>query len=80
MIRIQWSLIVAVILLASSQVSAPQFSFVVIYCDDLGYADIDTFGTHEWQTPNLNQMAKEGMRLTDFHSAAAVCSASRAAR
>jgi arylsulfatase A len=54
-------------------------NFVVIYCDDLGYADIDTFGTHEWQTPNLNQMAKEGMRLTDFHSAAAVCSASRAA-
>jgi len=54
-------------------------NFVLIYCDDLGYGDIDAFGTHEWQTPNLNQMAKEGMRLTDFHSAAAVCSASRAA-
>lgn len=54
-------------------------NFVVIYCDDLGFADIDTFGSHEWETPNLNQMAKEGMRLTDFHSAAAVCSASRAA-
>jgi arylsulfatase A len=80
MIRIQWSLLVAVILLASSQVNAATVpNFVVIYCDDLGYADIDTFGTHEWQTPNLNQMAKEGMRLTDFHSAAAVCSASRVA-
>ncbi len=54
-------------------------NFVLIYCDDLGYADIDSFGTHEWQTPHLNQMAKEGMRLTDFHTAAAVCSASRAA-
>lgn len=80
MIRIQLSLIVAVILIASSQVNAATVpNFVVIYCDDLGYGDIDAFGTHEWQTPNLNQMAKEGMRLTDFHSAAAVCSASRAA-
>jgi arylsulfatase A len=80
MIRIQWPLLLAVILLASSQVNAATVpNFVVIYCDDLGYADIDTFGAHEWQTPNLNQMAKEGMRLTDFHSAAAVCSASRVA-
>ena len=54
-------------------------NFVLIYCDDLGYADIGSFGAHNWQTPNLNQMAKEGMRLTDFHTAAAVCSASRAA-
>ncbi|MFN0018004.1 MAG: sulfatase [Pirellulaceae bacterium] len=54
-------------------------NFVLIYCDDLGYADIDSFGSHDWETPNLNRMAKEGMRLTDFHSAAAVCSASRAA-
>src|SRR5436190_16234479 len=67
------------LLAASAASAAPQPNFVIIYCDDLGYADIDTFGTHKWQTPNLNQMAKEGMRLTDFHSAAAVCSASRVA-
>jgi len=59
--------------------AAPPPNFVLIYCDDLGYADIDAFGSHDWETPNLNRMAKEGMRLTDFHSAAAVCSASRAA-
>jgi arylsulfatase A len=62
----------------TSAVAGPP-NFVLIYCDDLGYADIDTFGTHDWQTPHLHQMAKEGMRLTDFHSAAAVCSASRGA-
>src|SRR5436190_1967840 len=64
---------------ASAASAAPPPNFVIIYCDDLGYADIDTFGKHDWETPNLNQMAKEGMRLSDFHSAAAVCSASRAA-
>ena len=57
----------------------PPPNFVIIYCDDLGYADIDSFGTHDWETPNLNRLAKEGLRLTDFHTAAAVCSASRAA-
>jgi arylsulfatase A-like enzyme len=54
-------------------------NFVLIYCDDLGYADIGPFGAKGYQTPNLDRMAVEGMKLTSFHSAAAVCSASRAA-
>src|SRR5207237_7892157 len=54
-------------------------NFVIIYCDDLGYADIGPFGAKGYQTPNLDRMAAEGMKFTDFHSAAAVCSASRAA-
>lgn len=54
-------------------------NFVVIYCDDLAYADIGPFGAKGYSTPNLDRMAAEGMRLTDFHSAAAVCSASRVA-
>jgi arylsulfatase A-like enzyme len=54
-------------------------NFVLIYCDDLGYADIGPFGAKGYSTPNLDRMAAEGMKFTDFHSAAAVCSASRVA-
>ncbi|MCI0359711.1 MAG: sulfatase [Planctomycetaceae bacterium] len=54
-------------------------NFVVIYCDDLGYADIGPFGAKGYATPNLDRMAGEGMRLTSFEVAAAVCSASRVA-
>jgi arylsulfatase A len=52
---------------------------VIVYCDDLGYADIGPFGAKKIATPNLDRMAAEGMKLTSFYSAQAVCSASRAA-
>src|SRR6185436_6353081 len=54
-------------------------NFVIIYADDLGYADIGSFGATGYQTPNLDRMAMEGIRLTNFYVAQAVCSASRAA-
>jgi arylsulfatase A-like enzyme len=54
-------------------------NFVIIFCDDLGYADIGPFGATAYPTPNLDRMAKEGRIFTDFHSATAVCSASRVA-
>src|SRR5688572_18461253 len=53
-------------------------NIVVIFCDDLGYADIGPFGAKGYQTPNLDRMAKEGIRFTNFHVSEAVCSASRA--
>jgi arylsulfatase A-like enzyme len=52
---------------------------VIIFIDDLGYADIGPFGATAYKTPNLDRMAKEGRIFTDFHAATAVCSASRAA-
>ena len=45
----------------------------------MGYADIGPFGATDYPTPNLDRMASEGRIFTDFHSATAVCSASRAA-
>jgi arylsulfatase A-like enzyme len=58
-------------------------NFVVIYADDMGYADIGPFstktGAQRPKTPNLDRMAKQGARLTSFYVAQAVCSASRAA-
>ncbi len=54
-------------------------NIVLIFMDDMGYADIGSFGAKGYQTPNLDRMANEGMRFTDFHVSQAVCSASRAA-
>ncbi len=57
-------------------------NIVVIFIDDLGYADIGAFAgqrQNSYSTPHLDRMAAEGMRFTDFVSATAVCSASRAA-
>lgn len=52
---------------------------VIIFTDDQGYNDVGCFGASDIQTPHLDKMAKEGIRLTDFYAAQAVCSASRAA-
>jgi arylsulfatase A-like enzyme len=52
-------------------------NFVVILVDDMGYGDIGPFGSKLNRTPNLDRMAKEGMKLTSFY-AAPVCTPSRA--
>ncbi|MEY4199256.1 MAG: hypothetical protein RLZZ265_996 [Verrucomicrobiota bacterium] len=54
-----------------------QPNLVIIFIDDLGYADIGPFGATKQHTPNLDRMAREGMKLTSFY-AAPVCSVSRA--
>jgi arylsulfatase A-like enzyme len=54
-------------------------NFVVILTDDQGYADVGVFGARGFTTPNLDRMAREGTRFTNFYVAQAVCSASRAA-
>jgi len=59
--------------------SAPPPNIVVILADDQGYADLGCFGAKGIQTPNLDRMAREGVRFTDFYVAQGVCSASRTA-
>ena len=54
-------------------------NFVVIFTDDQGYQDVGCFGSPKIKTPHLDRMAAEGMKLTDFYSAASVCTPSRAA-
>jgi len=56
-----------------------QPNFVVIFIDDMGYGDIEPFGSKVNQTPHLNRMAAEGRKLTSFYVAAPVCTPSRAA-
>ncbi|MFV2070271.1 MAG: sulfatase-like hydrolase/transferase, partial [Pirellulales bacterium] len=54
-------------------------NFVVIFCDDLGYGDLGCYGHPTIRTPNIDRMAAEGMRMTQFYCAAPVCTPSRAA-
>jgi arylsulfatase A-like enzyme len=54
-------------------------NFVFIYADDLGYGDLGCYGNQKVRTPNLDRLAREGTRFTDFYVAQAVCSASRTA-
>lgn len=66
---------------ASGPAEAPteKPNIVVLFADDLGYGDLGAFGHPTLQTPHLDQMAREGMKLTSFYSAASVCTPSRAA-
>lgn len=53
-------------------------NIVLIFCDDQGYQDLGCFGSPNIDTPNVDRIAAEGMKWTDFYSAYCVCSASRA--
>jgi len=54
-------------------------NFVVIFCDDLGYGDLGSFGNPTIRTPHLDRMAAEGQRWTSFYAADSVCTPSRSA-
>lgn len=54
-------------------------NLIVIFADDLGYGDLSCYGSKTIRTPRLDQMAREGMRFTDFYAGAPFCSPSRAA-
>ncbi|MCK9618440.1 MAG: sulfatase [Lentimicrobiaceae bacterium] len=53
-------------------------NIVLIFMDDMGYGDLSCYGATQYKTPNLDRMAAQGIRFTNFVSAQAVCSASRA--
>merc|ERR1719242_655271 len=54
-------------------------NIIIFLADDLGYADLGSFGSVTINTPNIDRLAAEGMKLTQFYSTAPLCSASRAA-
>ncbi len=54
-------------------------NFIIVFCDDMGYADIGPFGAEGYETPHLDRMAQEGIRFTDFYVGRSFCTPSRAA-
>jgi arylsulfatase A-like enzyme len=60
-------------------ITASRPNFVILFCDDLGYGDLGCYGHPTIHTPQLDRMAREGMRLTQFYCGASVCTPSRAA-
>ena len=65
---------------AQADEAAPKKSpnIVVIFTDDQGYGDLGCFGAKGFTTPNIDTLARDGVRFTDFHVSQPVCSASRA--
>ena len=72
------SLVIAPVVQPATPLQTSPPNIVVIFNDDMGYADVGPFGS-KTPTPNIDRLAREGMRFTDFYVAQAVCSASRAA-
>ncbi len=53
-------------------------NIILINADDLGYGDLSCYGSRAIETPNIDSLAQEGVRFTDFHTCDAVCTPSRA--
>ena len=78
MIRDKGLAIAAALLLCAARTASPQTpNIVLIYADDLGYGDVSAYGAKTVNTPNIDRLAKGGLRFTDAHSSAATCTPSR---
>ncbi|MEM1108260.1 MAG: sulfatase [Planctomycetota bacterium] len=70
-------LLIALSFSAAAEPAKP--NVVVIFTDDLGYRDLGCFGAPDIRTPRIDEMAREGMKFTEFYVASSICSPSRAA-
>src|SRR6185436_12781085 len=77
-----WLVVLAALAFGMASFAAPAAkppNIIIILADDLGYGDLGCYGHPSIRTPNLDRMATEGLRFTDFYSAANLCTPSRAA-
>jgi arylsulfatase len=77
MTRLLFCLLLLTGLVPAAQAQRP--NIVIIFMDDMGYGDPECYNGLLYHTPNINRLAAEGMRFTNFYAAQAVCTASRAA-
>lgn len=73
-----FSLLILAILSPQAVAESSQPNFIIIFADDLGYGDLGCFGHPTIRTPQLDEMAHQGQRWTNFYVAASVCTPSRA--
>ncbi|MFM7210192.1 MAG: sulfatase, partial [Verrucomicrobiota bacterium] len=72
-------LIAALLLCASAAWGASRPNFVVVFIDDLGWGDFGCFGGKDARTPEVDRLAAEGRRFTQFYVNSPICSPSRCA-
>src|SRR4051812_49565448 len=77
--RHRLALVLALVLAFSLRAAERLPNIVVVFTDDQGYGDLGVFGAKGYTTPNIDTLARDGVKFTSFHVAEAVCSASRAA-
>lgn len=70
-------LLVAAVFLLKSIFAQQNPNIVLIYADDLGYGDLSCYGATQIQTPNIDKLAKQGLRFTNAHATSATCTPSR---
>src|SRR5579883_840701 len=73
------SALLAFCLLQFSAFAAPRPNVIFVLIDDMGYADMSCYGEKRIETVNLDQIAREGIRFTQFYVNAPICSPSRTA-
>ena len=71
------ALFVILALAAANAAAQSRPNVVLIYADDLGYGDVSAYGARAVRTPNIDRLAREGLRFTDAHAPAATCTPSR---
>lgn len=68
-----------ILLNGSSNADGPRPNLIVVFIDDMGWGDFSCFGNQEAQTPNIDRLAAEGIRFSQFYVNAPICSPSRCA-
>ena len=74
-----WVALLNLLLLVSVAQAATQPNILLIYVDDLGFGDLGSYGHPVLQTPNIDSLASDGLKLTSYYAPSAICSPSRAA-
>ena len=83
-VRLYWPTMLVFLLVSISSctqndnTTESQPNIIIFFTDDQGYADLGTYGAEGFETPNLDRLAAEGIRFTNFYVPATVCTPSRA--
>jgi arylsulfatase A-like enzyme len=73
-----WGLAILLLAVAPAATQLERPNVLLILADDLGYGDLGSYGAPDVKTPNLDRLAREGVRLTQFYANAPVCTPTRA--